>query len=88
MIKLIPRDFSEDSIIKFLMSESVRQDEYNTTIPILEVLEFDERWSFIVMPRYFQNLRLKKLLSVAYNYVGGVVPLVYNAGALAALALL
>ena len=53
MIKLIPRDFSEDSIIKFLMSESVRQDEYNTTIPILEVLEFDERWSFIVMPRYF-----------------------------------
>ena len=53
MIKLIPRDFSEDLIIKFLMSESARQDEYNTTIPILEVLEFDERWTFIVMPRYF-----------------------------------
>ena len=62
MIKLVITEGSELEIARFLMSESARQDENNTIIPILETLVIDERWTFIVMPRY----PIKTLLT---NYV-------------------
>lgn len=51
MIKVLSTEGDETDILKHLMSEPQCSDPLNTTIPILDVLTFDDRYSFLVMPR-------------------------------------
>ncbi|CAL1698414.1 unnamed protein product [Somion occarium] len=52
MIKVLSTEGDETDILKHLMSEPQCSDPLNTTIPILDVLTFDDRYSFLVMPRW------------------------------------
>lgn len=51
VIKVVPTGGYELLIFQHLTTEMALRDELNMTIPVLEILAFDEIWSFVVMPR-------------------------------------
>lgn len=52
VIKLVQNDSSELMVAKKLSTEPMKSDPNNFTIPILDILKYDQGYSFIVMPRY------------------------------------
>ncbi|CAL1698376.1 unnamed protein product [Somion occarium] len=54
VIKLLFNNSEEQeaAILKRLMSEPLRSDPLNTVVPILDLLSYNERYSFVVMPRW------------------------------------
>lgn len=51
VIKILQHGFPELAIFKKLALEPTRSHPLNYTIPILDILEYDENYSFAVMPR-------------------------------------
>lgn len=51
VIELVTNKQYEFEISQVCITERACRDGLSMTIPILEMLVFDERWSFIVMPR-------------------------------------
>lgn len=51
VIKLLYRNSSERLIFNLLASEPIRSDPLNFTVPVIEILKYDEEFSFVVMPR-------------------------------------
>ncbi|KAK7676330.1 hypothetical protein QCA50_020713 [Cerrena zonata] len=52
LVKLVPTDGEELKIFQLFKTGLLCEDELTTIIPALDTLTFDERWSFIVMPRW------------------------------------
>lgn len=52
VIKLLRYDCPELAIFSMLASEPMRSDPLNLTIPVIEILKYDQSYSFVVMPRY------------------------------------
>ncbi|KAK7676324.1 hypothetical protein QCA50_020707 [Cerrena zonata] len=52
VIKILQHGFPELVIFKKLALEPTRSHPLNYTIPILDILEYDENYSFAVMPRW------------------------------------
>ncbi|CAL1698365.1 unnamed protein product [Somion occarium] len=62
----------EVSILKHLISESLRSDPLNKVIPVFDVLTYDDRYSFVVMPRWGSAYSLHycgfDCLGTAFNF--------------------
>ncbi|KAK7676328.1 hypothetical protein QCA50_020711 [Cerrena zonata] len=77
IIKMIRNDSPELHIIKVLASDPMRSDPLNLSVPVLEILEYDEEYSFVVMPRWGDTDPIIKTgfdcLETAFKFVEDVL---------------
>ena len=51
VIKIARVDSEELAIFRMLNTEPLLSDPHNFTVPIVDILKYDDNYSFIVMPR-------------------------------------
>lgn len=67
IIKLVPTTDIEITVFQYFKEGSFPHNEIMTLIPALDILRFDDRWSFVVLPRCVEIPRT--LLNIfASNY--------------------
>ncbi|CAL1698426.1 unnamed protein product [Somion occarium] len=52
VIKILPSNSPELAIFKHLVTEPQRSNPMNLTVPVLDLLYYDDNYSFVVMPRW------------------------------------